>query len=127
MDPRSQPLPTGEWTSGSNPSVWSLTERSPLYPTLRSDLDVDVVIVGGGIAGLTIAYNLSREGRQVALVEDGELGSGETGRTSAHLVSALDDRFSHLEELFGKEDMRIIAQSHRQAIDDVERIVKEEN
>src|SRR5436190_8779746 len=112
------PPHNGAWTSGSNTPYWELSEGHPLFPALNRDLDVDVVIVGGGIAGLTIAYDLVRSGKLVALVEDGELGSGETGRTSAHLVSALDDRYYHLEELFGKDDVRRIAQSHRQALDD---------
>ncbi len=89
-------------------------------------MDVDVVIVGGGIAGLTVAYRLVCDGRTVAVVEDGEVGSGETGRTSAHLVSVLDDRIAHLEDLYGEEDARLITQSHQQAIADVERIVQEE-
>ncbi len=53
-----------------------------------------MVIVGGGIAGITTAYCLLKSGRQVILVEDGYLGSGETGRTTAHLVNALD-RFTY--------------------------------
>jgi glycine/D-amino acid oxidase-like deaminating enzyme/nitrite reductase/ring-hydroxylating ferredoxin subunit len=87
------------------------------------DKEVDVVIVGGGIAGVSIAYNLARAGKKVAIVEDGFIGSGETGRTTAHLVSALDDRYYELERLFGEEDAKLIAQSHASAIDFVERTV----
>ena len=126
MDAPRRPIRTGAHSSGTHPSFWSLTAAPLRLPALDGDLHVDVVIVGGGIAGLTIAYRLTKEGRRVAVVEDGEVGSGETGRTSAHLVSALDDRFTHLEELFGREDARIIARSHQQAIADVERIVKDE-
>jgi glycine/D-amino acid oxidase-like deaminating enzyme/nitrite reductase/ring-hydroxylating ferredoxin subunit len=121
------PIRTGAHRSGTHSSYWELTTVPPRFPPVTEDLRVDAVIVGGGIAGLTIAYRLVRLGRSVAVVEDGDIGSGETGRTSAHLVSALDDRFSHLCQLCGEEDTRAIAQGHHQAIGDVERIVREEH
>ena len=54
----------------------------------------DVVVVGAGIAGLTTAACLLREGRRVLVVDREGIGAGETLRTSAHLASALDDRGS---------------------------------
>ncbi|HEX8517455.1 MAG TPA: FAD-dependent oxidoreductase [Bacteroidia bacterium] len=98
-----------------------------LYPELNSDEATDVVIVGGGIAGLTTAYCLSKSGKKVIVVEDGFIGSGETGRTTAQFVTALDDRYYNMEEIFGKDQTKLIAESHAAAIDLVERIVKEEN
>jgi glycine/D-amino acid oxidase-like deaminating enzyme/nitrite reductase/ring-hydroxylating ferredoxin subunit len=126
MSSINQPIRTGTHSSGTHPSYWMLSAPPLELPALSSDLSVDVVIVGGGIAGLTIAYRLVSSGKRVALVEDGDIGSGETGRTSAHLVSVLDDRYCHLEELFGQDDARIIAQSHYQAIADIEHIVRQE-
>lgn len=55
-----------------------------------------------------------------------ELGAGETSRTTAHLTSVLDKRFFELESLFGKEKTRLAAQSHSDAIDMIESIVKQE-
>jgi glycine/D-amino acid oxidase-like deaminating enzyme/nitrite reductase/ring-hydroxylating ferredoxin subunit len=93
---------------------------------LASDLNADVCIVGAGIAGLTTAYLLSNEGKRVIVVDDGPTAGGETCRTTAHLVSALDDRFYHLERLHGAEGARLAAQSHAAAIDKIERIVHDE-
>jgi glycine/D-amino acid oxidase-like deaminating enzyme/nitrite reductase/ring-hydroxylating ferredoxin subunit len=62
----------------------------------------------------------------VVLVEDGLIGSGESGRTTAHLVSALDDRYADLEFIFGEEDMKLIAESHKAAIDFVENTIQAE-
>jgi glycine/D-amino acid oxidase-like deaminating enzyme/nitrite reductase/ring-hydroxylating ferredoxin subunit len=96
-------------------------------PPLASDLNADVCIVGAGIAGLTTAYLLTKEGKRVIVVDDGPTAGGETCRTTAHLVSALDDRFYHLERLHGAEGARLAAQSHVAAIDRIERIIHDEN
>jgi len=61
------------------------------------------------------------------VVEDGLIGSGESGRTTAHLTCALDDRFYEIEKAFGGDGSRMAAESHMAAIDWIEKTVKEEN
>jgi glycine/D-amino acid oxidase-like deaminating enzyme/nitrite reductase/ring-hydroxylating ferredoxin subunit len=94
---------------------------------LRESTAADVVVIGGGIAGLTTAYLLGKEGLKVVLLEDGDLASGESGRTTAHLSYALDDRYTTLEHLFGKDGARLAAESHATAIDTIEQIIRQEN
>ncbi|MGZ8938855.1 MAG: FAD-dependent oxidoreductase, partial [Limisphaerales bacterium] len=65
----------------------------PVTAALNQDVTVDVCVVGAGISGLTTAYLLAREGRKVAVLDDGPIGGGETGRTTAHIANALDDRY----------------------------------
>jgi glycine/D-amino acid oxidase-like deaminating enzyme/nitrite reductase/ring-hydroxylating ferredoxin subunit len=113
-------------TSGTNLSFWVDSIQPILYNELDKDAETDVIIVGGGITGITIAYCLILSGKKVILIEDGYIGSGETGRTTAHLVTALDDRYYKLEKLFGKEKTKLIAQSHAMAIDFIENTVKKE-
>ena len=98
-----------------------------LYPPLMADSEADVCVIGGGIAGLSTAYLLAREGSRVALLEDGFIGSGETGRTTAHLSNALDDRYYELERLHGRAGARLAAESHTAAIDTIEAIIQQEN
>ena len=50
-----------------------------------------------------------------------------TGRTTAHLVNALDDRYFELERLHGEENTRLAAESHTAAINAVEAIVEQES
>lgn len=111
--------------SGSTTSVWMETDL-PSFPSLRENLHVDVCVVGGGIAGMSTAYLLAKEGRTVVVIDDGPLGGGETGRTTAHLASALDDRFFELERLHGRRGARLAAESHGAAIDMIESIVSSE-
>jgi glycine/D-amino acid oxidase-like deaminating enzyme/nitrite reductase/ring-hydroxylating ferredoxin subunit len=95
-------------------------------PALQRNECAEVCVVGAGIAGMTTAYLLAREGRSVLVLDDGPIGGGETGRTTAHLSNALDDRYSELERLFGTEGARLAAESHTAAIDLIEQIVCEE-
>jgi glycine/D-amino acid oxidase-like deaminating enzyme/nitrite reductase/ring-hydroxylating ferredoxin subunit len=111
---------------GRTLSLWAGTADVPGRPSLAGDLATDVCIVGAGIAGLTTAYLLTREGRQVVVVDDGPIGGGETGRTTAHLASALDDRFYRLEHLHGESGARLAAESHSAAIDRIEAIAEAE-
>jgi glycine/D-amino acid oxidase-like deaminating enzyme/nitrite reductase/ring-hydroxylating ferredoxin subunit len=107
-------------------SLWSDSSELPSFGPLRKSLDVDVCIVGGGIAGLSTAYHLLQTGKSVAVIEDGEIGGGMTCRTSAHLSCILDDRFSELERLRGPEAARLAAESHAAAVDRIEAIALEE-
>jgi glycine/D-amino acid oxidase-like deaminating enzyme/nitrite reductase/ring-hydroxylating ferredoxin subunit len=102
------------------------TAAVPEEPRLSSNETADVCIVGAGIAGLTTAYLLAREGQKVIVLDDGPTAGGETCRTTAHLVSALDDRFYHLERLHGEDGARLAATSHAAAIDAIERMVGDE-
>src|SRR2546421_442285 len=115
-----------EPTSGTTLSVWAATADTPAEKPLSKDDSADVCIIGAGIAGLTTAYLLAREGKSVIVLDDGPIGGGMTARTTAHLTNALDDRFYELERLFGEEGSRLAGQSHKSAIDRVEAIVQEE-
>ena len=113
--------------NGESLSLWIDTVEMPKFAPLEDNLETEVCIVGGGIAGLTTAYLLMKEGKKVCLLESFELASGQTGRTTAHFVNALDDRFFDLEKYFGEDGAKKAAESHTAAINLVERIVKKEN
>ena len=113
-------------TSGKNKSFWTTSTESIVFKKLKQNIETDILIVGGGIAGLTTAYCLLKAGRKVALIEDGFIGSGETGRTTAHLTCALDDRYFELEVVFGKEKAILAADSHMSAIQWIASTVKQE-
>lgn len=120
-------------TNGESQSLWysdpSFLDRQILLGTGHSaeTLDrCDVVVVGAGIAGLSTAYELAQRGRSVVVVERGLVGSGETGRTTAHLSTALDDRYYALEHTHGPQAAQLAAASHMAAIDRIEAIVRAE-
>lgn len=114
-------------TSGSHISYWSESAEPLYYNTLRADKSADVLIIGGGISGLTTAYCLAKSGKKVILLEDGCLGSGESGRTTAHITFALDDRYYDIEKFFGQQKARMAAQSHKHALEWINSIVTQEN
>src|SRR4051812_38983227 len=74
-------------------SLWMSTTELERFEPLPKDDFTDVVIVGGGIAGLSVAYELSLEAKSVVVVDRAVIGGGMTARTTAHLASALDDSY----------------------------------
>lgn len=111
-------------SSGASDPLWLARSARQPGPALTRDATADVCVVGGGIAGMTTAYLLAEAGRSVVLLEDGMVGSGETGRTSAHLSDVLDDRFTELERLHGADGSRLAFESHRAAVAEIERLVR---
>jgi glycine/D-amino acid oxidase-like deaminating enzyme/nitrite reductase/ring-hydroxylating ferredoxin subunit len=104
-------------------SVWRDGLERAERPALLRDLEFDVVVVGGGITGLTTALLLDRAGERVAVLEAGRLGDGATGRTSAHLTQSLDQELSQLASRFGEEGMRQAVEASGAAIDLIESVV----
>jgi glycine/D-amino acid oxidase-like deaminating enzyme len=108
----------------SNTSLWSATGTSPTFPQLMADEVVDVVIVGGGITGLTAAMLLAATGKRVTLVEARRIGAGVSHRSTVHLTEAVDSRYQNIESDFGKEGAKLVAQSSRAAIEKIAALVK---
>ena len=111
---------------GKTESIWIHGVQFPQFEALSLDLETGVCIVGAGIAGLTTAYTLARQGRKIVLIDAGPIADGQTPRTSAHLASANDDRFVNLEKFFGVEGSRLAYKSHAAAIDTIEQIARDE-
>jgi glycine/D-amino acid oxidase-like deaminating enzyme/nitrite reductase/ring-hydroxylating ferredoxin subunit len=106
--------------------VWMHGVDLPATTPLSADTTCDVCVVGAGIAGLTTAYLLCQEGKSVVVLESKDIGSGETGRTTAHLSNALDDRYHNLMKMHGEKAARLAAESHTAAIRRIEEIVSAE-
>jgi glycine/D-amino acid oxidase-like deaminating enzyme/nitrite reductase/ring-hydroxylating ferredoxin subunit len=111
---------------GATRSSWYQGVQIPRFAPARKSSHVDVCVVGAGIAGLTTAYFLLREKLSVMVLDEGPIGSGQTGRTSAHLASAIDDRFIEIERMHGRAASALAYQSHAAAIDTIERITADE-
>jgi len=118
---------TGLRSSGEQVSYWVDSAEPMRFSKLEQDEETQVLVVGGGIAGITTAYCLAREGRKVILIEERLIGSGETGRTTAQLVNALDELYTDLSKYHGEEGARLAAQSHTRAIDFIEETSQLEN
>jgi glycine/D-amino acid oxidase-like deaminating enzyme/nitrite reductase/ring-hydroxylating ferredoxin subunit len=115
-----------ESKSGETISLWIATAEVPEQAMLTENTHADVCIVGAGIAGMTTAYLLAREGKSVVVLDDGRVGGGMTERTTAHLSNAIDDYYFEIERLHGEKGARFAAESHTAAIDRIEAIIAEE-
>ncbi|MGK2963521.1 MAG: FAD-dependent oxidoreductase, partial [Gemmatimonadaceae bacterium] len=98
--------------SGHTRSVWMDTTDLPSLPAVTQDMRTNVCVVGAGIAGMSTAYMLARAGRAVIVIDDGLVGGGETGRTTAHITAALDDTYHRIEKHHGEDGARLAAESH---------------
>ena len=99
----------------------------PYTTALGADITCDVCVVGAGISGITTAYLLAKEGKSVVVIDSKTIGGGETGRTTAHLSNAFDDRYYMINKIHGEKKARLVAESHTYAIRKIEEIVKDEN
>ena len=108
-------------------SHWIATAPLPRFPPLERDLDVDVVVIGGGITGITAAYLLKRAGRKVALLERDRCARVDTGHTTAHLTAVTDLRLFEIEENFGRDAARAVWDAGGAAIDQIVNLIRSED
>ena len=71
---------------GDHVSLWADTQSLPAFPTLEQDVTTDVLIIGGGLAGLLCAYFLCQNGVDCLLVEQDRIGGGTTHNTTAKIT-----------------------------------------
>jgi hypothetical protein len=108
------------------PSLWRAETKPQKFPRLDSDIDCDLVVVGSGIAGLSSAYEAARCGANVVVIDRRDITDGMTARTTAHLVSEIDDRYFELIDAVGEADARLYHESQVAAINRIETICRDE-
>lgn len=97
-------------------AIWDKGVSLPRFPKLAQDLHTDVLIVGGGMAGLLCAWNLTRAGVDCALIEEHRLMSGVSGRTTAKITSQHGLIYGKLLKRFGAERARLYWQINEDAL-----------
>jgi len=110
-----------------NSPPWQETIKPISYKPLTNDLDVDVLIIGAGIAGIATAYELSKGKKSVALIEKEHIGSGATGHTTAFVAQPIDTQLSALITMFGWKGAKMVWESGEKAINTIEKNIKNEN
>jgi glycine/D-amino acid oxidase-like deaminating enzyme/nitrite reductase/ring-hydroxylating ferredoxin subunit len=104
---------------------WSDSASFPTFSKIDRDHHVDVVVVGGGITGLTAAYLLAAGGKTVALLERARCAQIDTGHTSAHLTMVVDTRLSDLVSRFGRTHGQAVWDAGLAAIAQIDALIRE--
>jgi glycine/D-amino acid oxidase-like deaminating enzyme/nitrite reductase/ring-hydroxylating ferredoxin subunit len=108
-------------------SYWNKTANKSKYPRLENSIEVDTLIIGSGITGITCAYCLAGKGVNPVVVEAGGLCDGTTGNTTGKLTIQHDIIYSHIVEKHGIDYARLYAESQTKSLEFVKKTVKEES
>lgn len=98
-------------------SLWEETWKHPVFPPLDGDTDTDVLIIGGGMAGILCAYRLHQAGVPYLLAEAETIGSGTTKNTTAKLTSQHGLIYERLIRLFGTERAKQYLTANQEALE----------
>ena len=104
---------------------WIDSASLPAFPRIERDAAVDVVVVGGGLTGLTTAYLLAIAGKSVALLERARCAQIDTAHTTAHLTMVTDTRLTELARRFGRDHAQAVWDAGLAAIAQIDSVVRE--
>src|SRR3954465_3520803 len=105
-------MPAALELEGKNTSLWVDSAPRTSYPALTPGLHVDVAVLGGGIAGLTTALLLKRDGARVAVVEAGRVGAGGPPYPTARVRSLHGIQYQSVASSFGDDGARAYAEAN---------------
>lgn len=101
---------------------WIASTTPTDHPVLNEDIDVDVVIIGGGLVGISCAYLLQKEGLKIAVLEANHIAQGTTGHTTAKITSQHELIYSKIQSKMGVELAKQYAVANESAIHEIKKI-----
>lgn len=104
-------------------SIWNQTCRIPRRNSLPGNLDTEVAIIGGGMAGILLAFYLAQEGKQAVVLEASTIGSGQTKGTTAKITSQHNLIYKKLLTELGETALQLYSRSNEEAIREYERLI----
>jgi glycine/D-amino acid oxidase-like deaminating enzyme/nitrite reductase/ring-hydroxylating ferredoxin subunit len=107
-------------------SVWHQSASIDPFPALKGDIETEVAVIGGGLAGINIAYALQKRGIDVVVLESNRVGSGQTGNTTAKITSQHGLIYDKLVSTLGEDGAAQYARANEAAIDAYRRVIRDE-
>src|SRR4051812_1982744 len=112
-------------TTSATQSLWLDTSPATRHPPLKGDVEVDVAVLGGGIAGLTTALLLKQDGARVAVIEAERVGQGVTGTNTAKVSALQQTVYSQIRGRHGTEGLQAYGAASLAGVGEVERLARE--
>ncbi len=103
-------------------SIWEKIAQKPQFDALNGNKNVDVLIIGGGIAGILCAYKLKNAGVDCFLVEATEICGGITKNTTAKVTLQHGLIYDKMIRRFGEDKARLYAKAQTKAIKEYARL-----
>lgn len=111
----------------NNKSYWQETTSLPTYPSLKHDDTYDIVIVGGGLSGISLAYRLNDSNKRVALLESDTLCSKTTGHTTAKITYLHSCLYDDIKNSYNISTAKQYLDSNCEAFNEIQDIIKTNN
>ncbi len=110
-----------------NAPYWILSSEGKTYEPLKEDLATDYLIIGGGLAGITCLYMLTKAGLNVSLIDANRIGYGSSGRNTGKATAQHDDIYSKIEKNYGLDKAKQYYHINTNAIQFIEDRTKEDH
>ncbi|HXA01080.1 MAG TPA: FAD-dependent oxidoreductase, partial [Cytophagaceae bacterium] len=108
-------------------SLWKEAAGMKSFPKLNENKDTEILVIGGGITGLTTALMLTEAGKKVILLEALRIGDGTTGFSSGHLTTDIDEEYQNVVSDFDEDTIRLVADSRKAGINFIEETCNSKN
>ncbi len=105
-------------------TIWENDVKLPRFPRLEGDLRTDVLVIGGGLAGLLCARELKKAGVNCVLIEENRLLCGVSGRTTAKLTAQHGLIYGRLLKKLGRERAKLYYEANRQALEELRQLAE---
>ena len=103
-------------------SIWTDTGHLPYFPPLRGKTKADILVIGGGMAGLLIAWLLKQEGFDCVVAEANTIASGTTANTTAKITAQHGLLYHRLLESLGLDQAKLYLQANLQGLEQLRRL-----
>jgi len=104
-------------------SLWWVPAPTDLSP-LAGDVDTDILIVGGGVTGITLAYTLAEQGAATTLIEASSLAGAASGRNAGFVAAAPSEPYRELIALWGRDGARATLTTGRRTHERIRQLVE---
>lgn len=110
-----------------NESIWIKNNFNEALSSINKDMNVDILIIGGGMTGLSALYHLRNSKLKTILVERGQCGMGVTSRSTAKITYLQQDIFNKIKVLSNEENAKLYLKSQIDAVSLLVGIIKDNN
>lgn len=104
-------------------SLWLSTTNLPSFPRLDKNISTEILVIGGGIAGITNAYVLCKEGYKVTLIEGDKLLRGTTGHTTAKVTVQHNIIYDEFINHLGLEKAKLYYEGNNEALNFIRELI----